>query len=195
MSRAEPSGMPLCRFDGHTCAACCWGEQVTRSALRARLRRQARLFRHWFPTGTLPGRYALLLYEVVVRGGLDLVFLLLLLVPGLGTWLRPWLRRRLVCAFVGFEDSQEKRVGCLLHPSRWEGREVRPQMAFGLLPGFACGSPDYYCLAAHWFARAPWQAQQQFAQQTASLDWYAFSRVASHFRDQGSGIRTQGLES
>ncbi len=191
MSRPVPAlTAPLCRQGGHTCAACCWGEEVSRATLRAHLRRHARWFRHGFAAESRPGRYALLLYEVVARGGLDLLLALLLLVPGLGDWLRPWLRRRLVCAFVGFEDPQERRVGCLLHPTRWDGRDIRPQVAFALLPGFACGSPDYYCLAAHWFARAPWHVQQQFARQTASLDWYAFSQAASKW----SGVRSQSTE-
>jgi hypothetical protein len=141
-------------------AACCWGEDVRPSALRAALRRQTRLFRKWFRGPRLPGRWRLLLYELIVRRGLDLFWCFLLLLPGVGDWLRGRLQRRLACAFLGFEDAEERRAGCLLHPSRWGGTEVRPRVAFGWLPGLGCGSPDWYCVAAHWFARTGWEERR-----------------------------------
>jgi hypothetical protein len=179
---------PLCRFDGHTCAACCWGEAVRPAALRAALRRQTRLFRQLGPSP--PGRWELLRHELAARRGVDLLLGALLLLPVLGAWLRPWLRPRLVCAFLGFEDAAGRRVGCLLHPSRWAGREVRPRAAFRLLRGFACGEPDWYCLAAHWFARATWQERRDFARRTQSLGWYRFSRAASAYQPPQSSHST-----
>jgi hypothetical protein len=118
-------------------------------------------------------------YELVARRGVDLVWALLLWLPGVGDWLRPRLRGRMVCAFLGFEDAGERRVGCLLHPSRWQGREVRPAAAFALLRGFGCGSPDYYCLAAHWFARTTWERRRDFSARMAGMDWYEFSRAVA----------------
>jgi hypothetical protein len=178
--------LPLCRFESHTCAACCWGEAVPPSRLRATLRRQTRLFRRWFPGPRLPGRVRFLLYELLVRRGLDLFWAVLLLLPGLGDWLRPRLKRRLTCAFLGFEDAGERRVGCLLHPSRWAGVEVRPRVAFGWLAGFACGSPDWYCVAAHWFARGGWEERRDLARRAAGLDWYEFSLLAAAYRPPGT---------
>ncbi len=171
---------PLCRFAGHTCAACCWGEGVPAPALRSRLRRQTRLFRRHLAGGRPPGRLALLLHELRARGGLDLLWAALLLVPLLGDWLRPRLKARAVCAFLGHEGG-EGRVGCLLHPARWGGRDARGA-AFALLPGFACGRPDYYCLAAHFFAAAGWRERERFARRVAGLDWYEYSRAATSFR-------------
>jgi hypothetical protein len=171
----------LCRFAGHTCAACCWGERVPPPALRSRLRRQTRLFRRQFPGGRPPGRLALLLYELRARGGLDLLWAALLLVPLLGDWLRPWLKARAVCAFLGHEGDGEVRVGCLLHPARWEGRDGRGA-AFALLPGFACGRPDYFCLAAHFFAAADWRERERFARRVAGLGWYGYSLAARSFQ-------------
>lgn len=165
----------LCRLDDHTCGACCWGEAVDRESLCVRLRRQTALFRRRFASTGQPGRFGLLLHEVLARGGLDLIMGLLLLIPGVNIWLRAWLGRRLVCAFLGFEDEGQQRIGCLLHPSRWQGLEVRPQAAFALLPGFGCGSPSYFCLAAHRFARASWESHRLLLRQTAALDWYGYS--------------------
>jgi hypothetical protein len=167
--------LPLCRFERHTCAACCWGEAVPRHRLHAALRRQTRLFPR-----TL-NRFRLLRHELASRRGLDLLLGLLLRVPLVSEMLRPWLRPRIVCAFLGYEDAAEQRVGCLLHPSHWSGREVRPRAAFALLRGFSCGSPDWYCLAAHWFARATWEERRTFARAAAGLDWFRFSQVAAGY--------------
>jgi hypothetical protein len=173
--------LPLCRFDGHTCAACCWGEAVRPATLRSALRRQTRLFRRRFPRGRLPGLGPLLHYEVAARRGLDLLLGCLLLLPPLAAWLRPRTQRRLVCAFLAFEDDREERVGCLLHPSRWNGVDLRPRAAFRLLRGVSCGAPDWYCLAAHWFARATWQERRDFGRWTEAQGWYGFSRAATRY--------------
>jgi hypothetical protein len=179
--------LPLCRFGGHTCAACCWGEAVSPAALRSAVRRQTRLFRRRFPGRRLPGWGGLLLHELTARRGVDLLLGCLLLLPPLAAWLRPRLRRRLVCAFLGFERDGEERVGCLLHPSRWDGFDLRRPAAFRLLRGVSCGPPDWYCLAAHWFARATWQQRRDFADRTRALDWYAFSRAASRYGPDAPG--------
>lgn len=182
MSAAAPRRpLPLCRFDGHTCGACCWGDAVHPAALRSALRRQTRLFRHFRLSPRMPDGWQLLRHELAARRGLDLFLGCLLLVPVLSAWLRPWLRRRLVCAFLAFEDDRERRIGCLLHPSRRGGVEVRPRAAFRLLPGVSCGAPDWYCLAAHWFARATWPERRDFAVSTRGLDWYAYSRAAAGY--------------
>jgi hypothetical protein len=173
---------PLCRHDGHTCAACCWGEDVSRRALVGRLRRQTRLFAGRFSRRRPPTRLRLLTYEIVARGFLDLLLAPLLMIPGLSDWLRPWLQRRMACAFLGFEDDAGTRVGCMLHPTRWNGQEMRPRAAFALLRGLGCGAPDYYCLAAHWFARASWNERDAFTRRTADHDWHDFSRAAVAFR-------------
>jgi hypothetical protein len=96
--------------------------------------------------------------------------------------LRFWLRRRMVCAFLAFEDATERRIGCLLHPTRWAGRDIRSAVAFGLLPGFGCGAPDYFCLAAHWFNHATRDERLRWAQESAGLDWCSFSRAARAYR-------------
>lgn len=172
----------LCRFAGHTCAACCWGEKVSYPSLRTRLRRQSRVFGRWFAARSRLGRFELILYELRVRGLADLFAALLLLLPVVGDLLRPWLSRRLVCAFLGYEDEQGQRVGCLLHPSRWGGVDVRQRNAFALLKGVGCGAPAWQCLAAHFFAAAPRQERQRLHRASDGLDWYGYSRLASRYR-------------
>jgi hypothetical protein len=175
--------LPLCRFEGHTCAACCFGEDVPPHRLRAALHRQTRLFARHFRGRQLPERLTLLRYELLARRGADAVLTILLLLPGVGGLLRSWLKRRMVCAFLGYE-GEESRVGCMLHPSRWEGREVRPRVAFGWLPGFSCGAPDWYCEAAVWFARAGWRHRRDFARATSGMSWYQYGRAAVAYAEK-----------
>jgi hypothetical protein len=169
----------LCRHNGHTCAACCWGDRLDRPTLTRLIRRQTRLFARL--VGRRPTGFRLAFYEVIARRGLDLVLAALLWIPLLSDLLRPWLRRRMACAFLGFEDEAETRVGCLLHPTRWQGEEKRPQAAFHLLRGLGCGTPDYLCLAALLFARG-WSDRERFRRESANLDWYDFSQAASALR-------------
>jgi hypothetical protein len=174
----EPA--PLCRAGDHTCAACCHGEAVARLRLEHLLERNTALFGSLFKDGA-GGWWRWRLHEVLARGPGGLAWALLLLLPGLPVLLRPWLRRRSVCAFLGYEDPERSRVGCLLHPTRQGGRDVRRRAAFALWHGFGCGEPGYLCLPAHRFRRAGWRLRKQFLDQAETLDWYAYSQ-----RVQGS---------
>jgi hypothetical protein len=187
---ADGPEAPLCRAGGHTCAACCHGDKVPRAALERRLARQTSLFERLIGPGP-PSRWRLLLFELDVRRGADLFWALLLLVPGLGGLVCRWLRPRSVCAFLGLEGTG--RVGCLLHPTRWQGLDLRRRAAFALRPGFGCGPADFLCLPAHRFARAPWRARRRFLREAAGLDWFAFGRAAGAFRvapGEGEGERS-----
>jgi len=169
----------LCRAGGHTCGRCCWGAAVGRHVLAQRLRRQTRVFAK--VVGNRPGRAKLLRYETSIRGGTDLIWAVLLALPVVGDWLRPWLQRRMSCAFLGFEDAGRTRVACLLHPTRWHGRDVRCRAAFALLPGLGCGASDYACLPAWRYRRADRGERQRFLQSAAGLDWHAYSCATERF--------------
>jgi hypothetical protein len=173
---------PLCRFAGHTCAACCWGDKVSRPSLAARLRRQSRVFKRSFADRSPLGRFALLRYELSVRGIVELFWGALLLVPLVSDLLRPWLSRRLTCAFLGYENEREQRVCCLLHPLRWSGTDVRQRSAFGWLRGVGCGEPDWQCLAAHFFAAASRPERQRLERASEGWDWYDYSLLASSYQ-------------
>ena len=172
-------GVPLCRAAGHTCAACCHGDRVPRAALEKQLRRQTRLFSRMAASG-LPGRLLLLLHELRARRGADLFWALVLLLPGVGSLLRRRLWRRTCCAFLGFEDPAESRVGCLLHPARWSVRDRR-RHAFALLAGLGCGPAEYLCMAALRWACGTWEQRRDFAAQTAGLGWFEFGRAVERF--------------
>lgn len=157
---------------------CCSGNAVTRRVLAQRVRRQTRVFARL--VGDQMSRRTLLLYEVWVRGATDVLWAMLLWLPLLGQWLRPWLQRRMSCAFLGFEDVAQTRVGCLLHPRR-RGCDVRREAAFGLLLGMGCGASDYFCLPAWRYLRATNAERARFLRETAGLDWHAYSRKTAGF--------------
>ena len=71
------------------------------------------------------------------------------------------------CEFLGFLDREEKRVGCLLHPSLHQGRDLRVHSFYGveLRAGHFC--PSYTYLTA----------VEQEAVITAIDDWYLYGLV------------------
>jgi hypothetical protein len=89
-------------------------------------------------------------------------------------------RRRLVCAFAGFLDDADNRVGCLIHPERTNGKDLR-RAAFRLLPGFECGPPDYLCAGARNFRLASHLAKRRFQFETGGMDWHGYGLAASSF--------------
>jgi hypothetical protein len=184
--------VPLCRAGGHTCAACCHGEAVSRSSLERQLTRQSALFDRLLANRS--GCWARWrLHELLARGFIGLFWAGLLLVPVLGDLLRPWLRKRSVCSFLGYEDAARTRVGCLLHPARHGGADVRRRAAFGLWLGFGCGAPGYLCQAGQRFARAGWREVKRFLDESDGLDWFLYGKQAMSFpglRDQEQASRT-----
>jgi hypothetical protein len=74
----------------------------------------------------------------LARGGWRdhlLAFWLVPLTLGLSAWL--WRRRYGSCCFAGYLDRAEGRVGCLIHPARWGGPDLR-RHAFPLVPTLGC---------------------------------------------------------
>ena len=169
----------LCRLGASTCGACCYGELVTRASLEQRLKNHQRLF-HVNPAGSPsspPSRWRLLLHELRARRFADLILPLLLYLPWLKHYLRDRLQKYTVCAFLAFEDEGQRRVGCLLHPNRWNGNDVRQDAAYRLLPGFGCGSVDYVCQACDLYEIAPAAEKQRMSNDFQQLDWYDYGEL------------------
>jgi hypothetical protein len=176
---AEPS---ICHYQDKTCGRCCWGSRVTRARLVRQLRIQRSQFEKRFPQAAAAGRLRLIVHEVRVRRGADLFFAPLLVLPVLATRLRLAFRERTICAFLAFTDESEARIGCLLHPTRRRGSDIRQRVAFGCLPGLGCGPADHLCEGALRFASAPRAVREEFAREGAARDWYVYSMNAPRFR-------------
>ncbi len=174
-------GAAICSLGARSCAACCWGEGLSREELCTRLRRHGRLLEKRLVAGRLPSAAFLLLHELRALRRADLVLGLLQWLPSLGPRFRERISVRLVCPFAAFRDPEQQRVGCLLHPTRWDGRDVRARVAIRLLPGFGCGASSFACDGAARFAVASDTARRRFALETASLDWYSYSEAAPQF--------------
>ena len=71
------------------------------------------------------------------------------------------------CEFLGFLDKEQRRVGCLLHPSRNDGEDLRNHSFYGadLCAGHFC--PSYTYLTAY----------EQKAAATVLDDWYLYGLV------------------
>lgn len=151
---------------------------MTRIEVDRRLRRHTKWFQ-WLAGDRDPGRWRLLLYELLVRGPGGLGWAFVLLIPLLGDLVRPWLRRRTACAFLGQLDAHNGEVGCLLHPNRWHGRDVRRQAAFSLWRGFGCGDAAWQCLTAWRWLRAGRRSREEFLRQVEGLDWFDYGDACS----------------
>jgi hypothetical protein len=170
----------LCRWDDRSCGACCWGSDVTRIELAPRLKRQKLLFAKFVGRKCRPSWLRLLFHELRSHSLSELLFVPLLVLPGISPWLRGRLRRRLICPFVAFEEEPEQSVGCLLHPTLWCGADRR-SAAFRLFVGFGCGPSDFICSGARRFALSTPQTRERFRRLASNLDWYNFSRAAAVF--------------
>lgn len=169
----------LCRNNGRTCGACCWGSDVPRESLKLQLKRNQRVS-SLLLNDRPPGSMRLLSLELLSRRGLDLILAPLLWIPFVAKWIRERLQTHIVCAFVQFEDAEHQQVGCRLHPTRWNGVDLRQASAFRLLHGFSCGSAEFLCSEAQRFALSATETSDESPCSSVSLvvpDWYDYSKA------------------
>lgn len=158
----------LCRVGHRSCGGCCWADEISREELESRLARHRRLFGNLRSSARVPSRIRLLLYELRVHRGLALVLAILQWVPWLRGRLRSWFAADVVCAFAAFEDEDHQQVGCLIHPSRFGGEDVRRRCTLGLLRHFGCGAADDSCQACHQYSSGDSDEQAAMLQQLPS---------------------------
>lgn len=122
-----------------------------------------------------PTRWSLFIYEIRSRRGLDILLALVLRLPVLGNRLRQKLSKKFICSFLAFDDDTDSKIGCLIHPSRMHGADLRQEVAFRLLKGLNCGASDFYCNSALLFDRASETEKLDFIEENKSADWYQYS--------------------
>lgn len=193
-SIASPTDGP-CSLGGRTCGSCCWSASIPRPELEARLRRHLRLFESHLRSGWYPGRTALLFHELRARHLAGVLLGLMQWLPLAGPAITARIARSVVCAFAAFRDRSESRVGCLLHPTLWQGRDVRADTAFRILPGFGCGVATYFCTGAQWFVAASDVARRSFDLESAPLDWFEYGRAVQRFDEHPTQRRESPCQS
>ena len=172
----EANPAPLCQTRTQSCVACCRGKTLSDASLTAKLRRQTERFQKSFGTPNRPPSFlSLVLFELRTRRFSPLLFAPLFLLPGLGPLIRTWFANRSCCAFLG--DVEDSRAGCLLHPTRMGGTDVRHRTAFALLPGMTCGEPGFLCNATHLYRRLELRERQKFKDKTQGMASDKYSRA------------------
>ena len=169
----------LCRQQGQTCGACCWGAGIDRKTLTEQLEHNRLLFES--VSWDQPSRLRILWHELRARRGRDLVWAVLFLIPWWGRKLRQRVSDTIVCAFIGFDSPEHSQVGCMLHPTRFAGRDIRNQAAFGLLRGIECGDPNFVCTASQRFDLMSDAHRNVFHECVRNEDWFDYTQTVRAF--------------
>ena len=177
MSHSEFKEASLCRVNGKTCGACCWGVSVSQSELEVLLERHRTSFRFWTRGGTALSPLRLFLHETWCRRGQNIVWAVALRLPSVGQRLKQSLGQNLTCAFMGFDTSDQSAVGCMMHPARFGGRDVRQGAAFRFLPGVECGDPGYVCDGCSRVDALDETTRAAVVEAISSGDWYKYTQT------------------
>ena len=169
----------LCRNKEQTCGACCWGVDVSRKQLQVQLQRQRDHFDRF--EGRMPGRWEAILHEIRSRRGIDLIWAVLMRLPIIGRKVRQKVAPKLTCAFMGFDSFDQTTVGCMLHPTRFDGSDLRNELAFQLLPEVRCGDPQYVCNACDRFNAMTDIHKSVFETCVSDLDWFEYTKKVRSF--------------
>lgn len=90
-----------------------------------------------FPESGRPGLWDLVRVHWRRGGAWDHMLMGLLVMPTFGLSALIWRWTRGSCCFAGFLDESSGRVGCLIHPERMPGTDLR-RHAFPLVPTLKC---------------------------------------------------------
>lgn len=163
-----PREATSCRQAHVQCVACCLDPSTPRAQLVRFLSANTSAYRRRFGEPAVSRRASFLAHELERRHGADLLSALLLLVPPLA-WVRAvYERRHIGCAWVGYLDRDRREVGCLLHPARNGGIDLRRVAPYISDPLRWC-APDFQCAAS-------------LKGHTAQADdWWAYSRAIRDF--------------
>lgn len=177
MSDGEFKEASLCRSNGNTCGACCWGVKVSRSDLEVLLERHRVSFQFWTRGGTVLSRWRLWLHETWCFRGRNLLWAVMLKRKSHSQSLKKSLSQNLTCTFMGFDDEGAATVGCMLHPTRFDGRDVRQGAAFRFLGGVECGDPGYVCDGCSKVDALDSETRTAIAKSLSSRDWYDYTQT------------------
>jgi len=143
----------LCQMEGHSCAGCCINLYEHDDIITEFLAVNTRSFQSFFPdlktvNPTFLHEYLIELKKINNR---DPVFLMY------------------NCYFAGFIDREEKKTGCLVHPLRLDGIELRDLLSVNCVPYGKC----YRDILWHNISDID---KKKFLSTVKDYDWLAYSR-------------------
>ncbi|MEQ8189289.1 MAG: hypothetical protein ABRQ39_15060 [Candidatus Eremiobacterota bacterium] len=143
----------LCQMEGHSCAGCCINLYEYDDIIAEFLAVNTRSFQSFFPdlktvNPTFLQEYLTELKKINNR---DPVFLMY------------------NCYFAGFIDREEKKTGCLVHPLRLDGIELRDLLSVNCVPYGKC----YRDILWHNISDID---KKKFLSMVKDYDWLAYSR-------------------
>ncbi len=135
-SESEVNAMIECQSFRQGCCGCCVNMRWAPDRIRAFLKNNTQALNE--VAGSLRPRFCDLIRIHWRRGGWRdhlLVSVLAPLTVGFTAWV--WMRFYGSCCFAGYLDEASGRVGCLIHPARVGGPDLR-RHAFPLIPVLGC---------------------------------------------------------
>jgi len=106
-------------------------------------------------------------------GGRDFLLAFILVPFTFGLSALYWKRRYGSCCFAGWLDREKRRVGCLIHPARLGGADLR-RHAFPLVPTLSCDR-EMRCLLLN-----------NAAAEQLELEWFELSRRGAESLKRGN---------
>jgi len=188
VTQLESPGPP-CHVNNLTCGACCWGRDVSTRRLETALIGNRRRYDRLVGRRQNPSAARLLCCDILARKCIDLLLGPLFTLPAIGPLLRKLFSRRCVCAFVAFQSNSDRSIGCLIHPSRHGGVDVRASTAFRLLSGVQCGSGKFVCAAAKRLPELLRECSSEVPSLSPTPNWLSYStRVRAACKAQGEPL-------
>ena len=126
-----------CQTFRQGCVGCCVNMRWKPARVLKYLEANTAAAETLFPQGGRPGRRELARMHRMRGGWLDFTLAVLLVMPTFGLSAFLWRRYWGSCCFAGYLNRADGRVGCLVHPARAGGPDLR-RLAFPWAPTLGC---------------------------------------------------------
>jgi len=152
------SDVNLCQMDNHSCIGCCINLQQDYDVLIKFMKMNTELFKDSFPelSSVNPAFLRQYLRELGEKNKRSELYLMY------------------NCYFAGFLDKEEEVVGCLIHPYRLSGIELRDLVPVDCTPRGKC----YRDLL---WEKLPLEAKKEFLVRVNNSSWFEFSQEIFEF--------------
>ncbi|HPZ06937.1 MAG TPA: hypothetical protein PL110_02395 [Candidatus Eremiobacteraeota bacterium] len=150
-----PSKVTLCHFKGRSCVGCCMDCKEDKNLLKHYVEENTKTFKEYFGKRTLIS-YAEIEDYIFKREGQD------------RTYSKDFFRNN--CSLAGYVDEDKTIIGCLIHPERLKGTEIRESLWM-----LIC-DPHEKCYRDLLWEDLPEEAMEEYKLKTKGMDWVDYSR-------------------